>query len=220
MSLSVIHSQLSVFDQFFTPLVSDVMDRLGIASHVLPHEIQSIPFDPTLKVVGLAYPCRVIPTSEYVEITKLLEMVDSIPKHSFVVVAADADIDAALWGGLMSTRAKARGAVAAVVNGGIRDFEQIDMLGFPVFGTYRCIKDIRRRGYMAEYNTTVDIGGVTIRPNDVLFGDANGVIVIPQEHFKQVYIELMKKIEGERQTATGLQEGKAARELFSEFETF
>src|SRR5579883_143269 len=220
MSLSVIHSQLSVFDQFFTPLVSDVMDRLGIASHVLPHEIQSIPFDPTLKVVGLAYPCRVIPTSEYVEITKLLEMVDSIPKHSFVVVAADADIDAALWGGLMSTRAKARGAVAAVVNGGIRDFEQIDMLGFPVFGTYRCIKDIRRRGYMAEYNTTVDIGGVTIRPNDVLFGDANGVIVIPQEYFKQVYIELMKKIEGERQTATGLQEGKAARELFSEFETF
>ena len=211
---------LRSFEDFFTPLVSDVMDRLGIPSYVLPREIQSFPFDPSLKVAGLAFPCRVIPTSEYVEITTLLEMVDSIPEHAFVAVAADADIDAALWGGLMSTRAKARGAVGAVVNGGIRDFEKIEMLGFPVFGTYRCIKDIRRRGYMAEYNTTITIGGITIKPNDIIFGDANGVIVIPQEHFKAVYAELTKSIEGERKTATGLTEGRAARELFSEFETF
>src|ERR1044071_9098049 len=127
----VLHS----FQQFFTPLVSDVMDRLGIPSHVLSHEIQSIPFDPSLKVAGIAFPCRVVPTTEYVEINTLLEMVDNIPEHAFVIVAADADIDAALWGGLMSTRAKARGAVAAAVNGGIRDFEQIAQLEFPVFGS-------------------------------------------------------------------------------------
>ena len=212
--------ELKSFDAFFTPLVSDVMDRLGIPSHVLPHDVQSFPFDSSLKVAGLAYPCRVIPTKEYVEIHTLLEMVDSIPKHAFVVVAADADIDAALWGGLMSTRAKARGAVAAVVNGGIRDFEQIDMLGFPIFGTYRCIKDIRRRGYMAEYNCPVNFQGVPIEPNDVIFGDANGVIVIPEKHFRAVYTELMKSIEGEQKTAAGLGQGRAARELFSEFETF
>jgi len=212
--------QLSSFDQFFTPLVSDVMDRLGIPSHVLPREIQSIPFEPSLKVVGLAFPCRVIPTQEYVEINTLLEMVDSIPKDAFVAVAADEDIDAALWGGLMSARAKARGAVAAVVNGGIRDFEQLEMLDFPVFGAYRSIKDIRRRGYMAEYNTSIQIGGVTINPNDIIFGDANGVIVIPQDHFTDVYAELIKSIEGEHKTASGLSEGRAARELFSEFETF
>ncbi|HET6402702.1 MAG TPA: RraA family protein [Candidatus Kapabacteria bacterium] len=213
-------AELASFDQFFTPLVSDVMDRLGIPSHVLPREIQSIPFEPSLKVAGLAFPCRVIPTKEYVEIEKLLEMVDSIPKNAFVAVAADEDIDAALWGGLMSTRAKARGAVAAVVNGGIRDFEQIEMLDFPVFGAYRCIKDIRRRGYMAAYNTTIQIGGITINPNDVVFGDVNGVIGIPREHFKAVYAELIKSIEGERKTASGLSEGREARELFSKFETF
>ena len=221
--MSILHSPLAVlssFDALFTPLVSDVMDRLRIPSHVLPREIQSIPFDPSIKVAGLAYPCRVIPTSEYVEITTLLEMVDSIPKHAFVIVAADADIDAALWGGLMSTRAKARGAVAAAVNGGIRDFEQIEMVDFPVFGAYRSMKDIRRRGYMAEYNVPVTIGGVTIHPNDVVFGDANGVVVIPKEHFDAVYAELMKSIEGEQKTAAGLSQGRAASELFSEFETF
>ena len=212
--------ELRSFEQFFTPLVSDVMDRLGIPSHVLPREIQSFDPNPSLKVVGLAYPCRVVPTSEYVEIDKLLEMVDSIPEHAFVAVSSDADIDAALWGGLMSTRAKVRGAVAAVVNGGVRDFEQIDMLGFSVFGTYRCIKDIRRRGYMAEYDCSINFCGVPIEPNDIIFGDANGVIVIPQQHFHAVYVELMKSIEGEQKTAAGLGQGRAARELFSEFETF
>ena len=218
--MKFIQNQLTEFEQLFTPLVSDVMDRLGIPSHVLSRDIQAIPFDASIKVAGFAYPCRVTPTSEYVEITTLLEMVDSIPKDSFVVVAADVDIDAALWGGLMSTRAKARGAVAAVVNGGIRDFEQIEMLDFPVFGSYRCVKDIRRRGYMAEYNVPVNIGGVIINPNDVIFGDANGVVVIPQQHFDAVYAELIKSIEGEQKTAAGLSQGRAASELFSEFETF
>jgi regulator of RNase E activity RraA len=212
--------QLRSFEKLFTPLVSDVMDRLGIPSHVLSHEIQSIPFDPSLKVAGIAFPCRVTPTTEYVEINTLLEMVDNIPEHAFVIVAADDDIDAALWGGLMSTRAKARGAVAAAVNGGIRDFEQIATLGFPVFGTYRCIKDIRRRGYMAKYNTSVTIDDVIINPGDVVFGDANGVVLVPQQHFEAVYTELMKSIEGEHRTAAGLNEGRPAQELFSEFKTF
>lgn len=213
-------AQLDSFDQFFTPLVSDVMDRLGLQSHVLPHAVQSIPFDPSLKVAGLAFPCRVVPTSEYVEITTLLEMVDHIPEDAFVLVAADADTDAALWGGLMSTRAKARGARAAAVNGGIRDFEQISHLEFPVFGKYRCIKDIRRRGYMADYNVTIDFDGISVSPGDVVFGDANGVVVIPSAHFDAVYNELVRSISGEHATAKGLHEGRSARDLFQQFETF
>ena len=73
---------------------------------------------------------------------------------------------------------------------------------------------------MAEYNIPITIGGVRIEPNDIVFGDANGVVVIPQAHFDEVYAELMKSIEGEHKTAQGLTEGRAARELFSEFETF
>ncbi|HET6513503.1 MAG TPA: RraA family protein [Candidatus Kapabacteria bacterium] len=218
--MSVSKAQLDAFSRFFTPLVSDAMDRLGLECRVLPHSVQSIPFDPHLKVAGIAFPCRVVPTSEYVEIAKLLEMVDHIPDDAFVVVAADDDTDAALWGGLMSTRAKARGARGAVVNGGIRDFEQIAGLDFPVFGKYRCIKDIRRRGYMADYNVEVTFEGQVVKPGDIVFGDSNGVLVIPQEHFETVFAELMKSIEGEDATAKGLQAGRSARELFEEFETF
>ena len=213
-------SNLDFLESLFTPLVSDVMDRLGITGYVLPHSIQSIFPDPLLKVAGYAYPCRVIPTDEYIEIDNLLKMVDSIPADSMVVVAADSDIDAALWGGLMSTRAKARGSRGAIVNGGVRDIEQISRLDFPVFGSYRCVKDIRKRGYMAEFGVEIIIGGIRIKPNDIVFGDANGVVVLPSEHLEKIFSELHTSFEGERRTESGLLSGKSAQELFGEFKTF
>lgn len=206
--------------RFYSPLVSDTMERLGIASGALHHAIQPIFADPYLKVCGVAFPCRVTPTSEYVEIHKLLEMVDAIPEGAFVIVAADSPIDAALWGGMMSARALARGAVAAAVNGGVRDLEQIANLRFPVFGEYRCIKDIRTRGYMAAYDVTVSCGGVTIRPGDVIFGDANGVIMIPHEEFPRLYDELDRAFTEEMATQRGLVEGGDARGLFDQYGRF
>lgn len=206
--------------RFYTPLVSDTMERLGMESGALHHDIQSIFPDPNVKACGLAYPCRVQATKAYVEIDTLLEMVDSIPEDAFVIVSADEDIDAALWGGLMSARARSRGAVGAAVNGGVRDIAQIASLGFPVFGTYRCITDIRRRGFMFRYNTPVYCGGKTIFPGDVIFGDANGVLVIPQHRFDQVYDELTRALDEETATERGLAQGGSARDLFDEHGRF
>jgi 4-hydroxy-4-methyl-2-oxoglutarate aldolase len=212
--------KLEFLETLFTPLVSDTMDRLGIDNYVLDREIQSMFHDPNLKVAGYAFPCRVIPTKEYIEIDTLLEMVDAIPEDAIVVVAADKDIDAALWGGLMSTRAKARGAKAAIVNGGVRDLEQISKLQFPVFGEYACVKDIRRRGYMAEYNTKIIVGRVYIKPMDIILADANGAVVIPSEHQKLIFTALEQTLMGEKSTEAGLLSGKSAQELFEEFKTF
>lgn len=212
--------QLRGMARFYTPLVSDVMDSLGLPSGVLDWSMQSIFFNPDVKACGRAFPCRVVPTDEYVEIDNLLAMVDAIPEDAFVLVAADEDIDAALWGGLMSARAAARGAVGAVVNGGVRDIAQIAQLQFPVFGTYRCIKDIRRRGYMHSWNVPVEIGGVQVFPGDVVFGDSNGVLSIRQEHFAQVYAELEKALNEESATQKGLVSGNSAQDLFSKHGRF
>jgi regulator of RNase E activity RraA len=206
--------------RFYSPLISDTMERLGMPSTALDHAIQPIFSDPYLKVCGPAFPCRVEPTDEYVEIHTLLEMVDAIPENSFVVIAAASPIDAALWGGMMSARARTRGAVGAAVNGGVRDLEQIANLAFPVFGEYRCIKDIRTRGYMAEYNTTVECGGVTIRPGDVIFGDANGVIAIGRDDFARLFEELDRAFTEEAATQRGLVDGGGARNLFDTYGRF
>lgn len=206
--------------RFYSPLLSDTMERLGIPSGALHHAIGPIFSDPHLTVCGRAFPCRVVPTDEYVEIDTLLAMIDAIPQDAFVIVAADAPIDAALWGGMMSARAKARGAVAAAVNGGVRDIAQIATSGFPVFGEYRCIKDIRTRGYMAEYNVSVTCGGVRIDPGDLVFGDANGVIAVAQADAERLYTELERALAEESATARGLDEGGGARALFDKYGRF
>jgi regulator of RNase E activity RraA len=211
---------LAPFAHYYAPLISDTMDRLGIAGQVMDRSIQQMLPAPGQIVCGIAFPCRVVPTAEYVEITTLLEMVDAIPDGSVVVVAADADIGAALWGGLMSTRAQARGAVGAVVSGGVRDLAQIEERGFPVFGAYRCVTDIRRRGAMVAYGATVECGGVTVRPGDVVFGDANGVVVVPAERVPEVAAELARARSDESATMAGLRAGAGAKTLFDKYERF
>ncbi len=212
--------ELQFLETLYTPLISDVMDKLGIGGQVFDHSIQQIFSDPHQKVAGYAFPCRVIPTEEYVEIDNLLKMVDSIRPDSIVAVAADSDIDAALWGGMMSARARSRGARAAVVNGGVRDLEQIAELGFAVYGTYRCIKDIRKRGYMAEFDTEITIGGVRLSPNDIIVGDANGVLAIPSVHKEKVLAALIETRRNEELTMKGLQQGSSAKALFEQYKTF
>lgn len=206
--------------RFYSPLVSDAMERLGVPTGALHHGIQAILPDASLKVCGIAFPCRVASTESYVEITTLLEMVDAIPPGAFVLVSAESPIDAALWGGMMSARAQAQGAVGAAVNGGVRDIEQIASLGFPVFGEYRCIKDIRRRGYMIAYNVPIIIGGTEVRPGDIIFGDANGVIAIPHGSFAAVYDELERAYREEGATQQALVQGSRAQDLFEQYGRF
>ncbi len=208
------------FSRFYTPLVSDTMERMGMESPALDAAVQDIGTDPSRKVWGYAYPCRVVPTDEYVEISTLLEMVDSIPPESVVVVASDAPVNAALWGGMMSARARARGAVGAVVNGGVRDIEQIAQLGFPVFGTGRSLQDIRRRGYMHSYNVPITFNGASIHPGDLIFADANGVVRIPQQAIPSVYAELNRAFDEESSTQKGLVAGEDARDLFDRYGRF
>ena len=73
---------------------------------------------------------------------------------------------------------------------------------------------------MAEYNVTVAIGGVRIKPNDIIFGDINGIVVIPSDHQELVFAELHRTLEGEKNTEAGLLSGKGAQEVFGEFNTF
>ncbi len=210
----------AVLARLYTPLISDTMDRMGIAGRVLDRAIQPIFPDPALRAWGRAFPCRVVPTDQYVEIDTILAMVDAVPAESIVVVAADADIDAALWGGMMSTRAQARGARGAVVNGGARDVEQIAARAFPVFATHRCVKDIRTRGFMHSFDVPVTCGGVVIAPGDFIYADANGVVALPAGRTEEILAACAAALTEEDATMRGLATGQDARSLYNAYGRF
>lgn len=116
----------------------------------------------------------------YVGFEEQLELIEKVPGPAVVVIQ---DLDdppaAAVFGEVMCTSYKAFGAVGLVTSGAGRDLPQVRALEFPVFTT----GTICSHGYchFPQVNVPVRVGGVTVRPGDLLHGDANGVTTIPAE---------------------------------------
>ena len=211
---------LTRLERLYTCIVSDMSESIDDTRLFLGRGIQSLISEPRVKVAGYAFTARVRRTDAYVEIDRLLEMVDAIPPHAIVVVEGDEGLECALWGGLMSAGALRRAARGAVTNGLVRDVEQIAKLGFPVFGTGRTTLDIRTRAELTEYGAPIQVCGVPIRPGDVVFGDANGVLCIPIERVEQVLQLAEQGARDETKTQSDLERGAAAKAVFEKYGRF
>jgi regulator of RNase E activity RraA len=123
----------------------------------------------------------------------------------------------AMWGELMSTAARARGATGALLNGYIRDTKGIMEMEFPVFCTGRYAQDQKGRGKIIEYRVAVEVGGVRIQPGDMVVGDIDGAIVIPNNVEAEVFSEALDKARTENIIRTELEQGMLASEAFDKY---
>ena len=112
--------------------------------------------------------------------------------NGVVVWDTSADVEASLWGGVMTATAITKGIRGAVIAGGIRDTKQILEQNFPVFYKYRVSNGSLGRCMITHYQTPVKIGKVTVRPGDIIMGDIDGVICIPRE----IAYEVLLRAEG------------------------
>lgn len=208
------------YGNLYSSLVSDCIEALGYPARALEPDLKPFHADTLRVVVGPAFPMQIRKTSERVEIDKLLEYVDHVPVGSMCVVATDEDVRGALWGGLMSAGVQARGAVGAVVDGGVRDLHQILPLSFPVFACYRSPVDIRGRAEVIGFGEEVVCRGVAIAPGEFVFADANGVVVVPAGAEAAVLELAEQRIEHEQATEVELKAGHEARDVFRRHEAF
>jgi len=133
------------------------------------------------------------------------------PGH-VIVAAVGAELRAGAWGEILTVAAQARGVAGLVIDGAVRDIGAIEELGFPIFSRGlaigSCTKE--RAGWV---NRPIDLGGVCVRPGDLIFGDADGVVVIAEERVEAVCTEAFKRRERERAIIEGLRQGKTTLEL-------
>ena len=126
---------IQAFRCITTASVADALWGLGIAGH-MDHEIK--PFM-KVKIVGPAVTVREEPTTERVPPSHALELIDNSAPGSVIVIAIDGFRDVAVWGGLMTAGAVVNGIEGAVLDGGVRDVEEIERdFGFPVFARSIC----------------------------------------------------------------------------------
>src|SRR5690606_36861046 len=122
-----------------------------------------------------------------------------------------------LWGELLSTAAMARGATGCVIDGHTGDALQIMKMGFPLFCTGFRPVDSSYRSMVIDHSVPVMVGGVRIEPGDILFGDFDGIVVIPKDLLPEVVERAVTKVESENHTRDMLREGALLREVYYKF---
>jgi len=212
-------------EHLFTAAIGDVLDTMGLQRQFLPPGIQ--PLDPAMVVVGRAMPVLEADFYAYRDDTGqselsrtpfglMLHALDDL-KRNEVYVATGGSPRYALWGELMSTRAGILGAAGAVVNGYSRDTKGILELGFPTFSLGRYAQDQGYRGKVVDFRVRVEMEGVVISPGDIVFGDLDGVLVIPKAAEEEAITKALEKVSKENTVRAAILEGMSTVEAFHKF---
>jgi regulator of RNase E activity RraA len=146
----------------------------------------------------------------------MLEALDDLKPHEIYLNTGSSPRNA-LWGELMSIRARKLRSGGAVLNGYVRDTKAILALGFPAFSWGSYGQDSAPRYKVVDYRVPVEIGGVRVRPGDILFGDIDGVCAIPTEAANEVFTKALEKVRGEKLGRKALEEGSSAVSAFEKY---
>ncbi|CAZ94268.1 RraA family protein [Zobellia galactanivorans] len=211
--------------ELFTALVGDILDKIGSVHQFLPPNLKPVKDD--MVIIGRAMP--VLEADVFAETTEsrnnplmnkpfglMFEALDNLKKNE-VYICTGATSPYALWGGLMSTRAMKLGAAGAVVNGYSRDTNEIEKLNFPTFSTGTYAQDQGPRGKVMDFASAIEINGIKINPGDIVYGDRDGVLIIPKELEKDVFTGAIEKARGEQEVKKALEEGMSTVDAFNKF---
>jgi regulator of RNase E activity RraA len=211
--------------ELFVAVVGDVMDKLNLQHQFLPPEIQPLRLD--MVVIGRAMP--VLSVDVFAEkITGsanqlmakpfglMLEALDDL-KPGEIYVNTGSSPRNALWGELMSTRAIKLGAAGAIVNGYSRDTNGIFKLNFPTFSMGRYAQDSAPRYKVVDFRIPIEIGAVRVNPGDILYGDIDGVCVIPRAVEEEVFMKALEKARSEKLVRKAIENGMSGVEAFEKY---
>ena len=191
--------------------VSDALRALGHCFQAMDAGIR--PLGVTMKVAGPAFTVRCYPGATWA----LEQALDLAPAGSVLVVDGGGVTDVILMGGLMSTRAQARGLAGVVIDGAVRDIDDILALGFPVFPRGVC----PRAGTFAEigeWGTTICCGRVPVRPGDWIVADVSGTVVVPAERLAETRAKAEEIHRREAALTPLLRQGKSFKEALEALE--
>ncbi|MCC6790887.1 MAG: RraA family protein [Thermomicrobiales bacterium] len=204
--------------ELYVAVISDILDGLGLRNQVMTAKIR--PADPTSRtiVVGRAAtvlfaPIYEVPAEPY---TLQIKAIDAL-KPGDVGVLSAAGSSSTFWGELFSNAALARGARGMVIDGHHRDTRKILDLGFPVFSTGARPVDIAGRAQAIAYDVPVECGGVLVRPGDIIFGEIDGIAVIPHEVADEAVARAFEKVATEDRARDDLRDGAYLADVWKKY---
>lgn len=208
------------FANLYPGAIADVLDDREYMDQTLDPAIN--PVQDHMTVAGVAYPCRGRPNRNVDDdenIRNILKMLRDAPDNSVVVYESNAS-DSSQLGELSVECLMARGCRGAVIDGGVRDLSYILDNDFPVFTKYRTPADAVPRWELLDWNTTAVVGGVEVKPGDVLVGDVDGVVVVPSDIAMDVLREAEELADTENYVRKAVRNGGDPVEAYEEYGVF
>ncbi len=209
----ITHARASLY----SAVLSDTLDSLGHTEQAMTPNVR--PLDENLILFGRAR------TGLYMEVFAEtpgenpydleIELVDDLKADEVAVLACPASHRVAPWGELLSTAATARKAAGCVTDGLVRDVRMIRQMGFPVFAGGIGPLDSKGRGTVMRIDVPVRCGGVLVRTGDYVFGDVDGVVVLPQASAAEAIEKSLEKVAAEDQVREDLAKGDKLRDVFA-----
>lgn len=167
------------------------------------------PLDPASKMIGRAFTARCVPG-------------DNLSLHQAIYATQEGDVlvldcrgytEAGHFGDIMATACKVRGIAGVVIDGSCRDAQDIRELGLPMF-----VRGLNPSGTVKEtlgvLSVPITVGGISVRPGDIVFGDCDGVVVVPKEDEDEVFQKAERKYEKEQHIVEDLLNGKTTLEIY------
>ncbi len=221
MALTLAPEELSKrYRALYTGAVSDVLDGMGLRNQTLPHYIMPLTLE--MVVAGPAFTGQGYPVSDLSsdDSDTRIRMLESIKPGTVSVWSSAGHFESAHWGEIMSNAARERGCTGAVVDGGLRDTRFILQMGFPVFCRFRCSASSIGRWEIKEWMIPIMIGDTVINPDDFVFGDADGVVIIPKALTVEVLLRTEQIVARENGMRADLGKGMTVSQVYEKHGKF
>lgn len=203
--------------RLYAAVLSDVLDELGHPDQAVKPLVR--PLDEASVLCGFArtglYMKRYHLPEGHNPYALEMDLIDSLKPGEIPVLACDGPTDRiAPWGELLTTASMVRGAAGCLTDGLVRDVRRIRELGFPVFHGGIGPLDTKGRAEMMAADEPVELGGARVAPGDFIFGDVDGVVIVPRAIAPEAIRRALAKIEAEDTTREELLAGNSLRSVF------
>jgi len=201
----------------YSAVVSDALDGLGYT-----HQSPRLPLRSFTSSGLLVGRCK---TTLWVDMAHIdqkpyeleLAAVDACQSDDVLIAAAGGSVRSGIWGELLTTAAKNRGCVGAIIDGAIRDVAKIRDMHFPVFARETCVYDSLNRQRVVDVDVPIELDGVAFHPGDLVFADEDGVVVVPQIVEHEAIRRAWEKVHAENVVRDAIRGGLKAAEAFAKY---
>lgn len=199
-------------------MISDILDELNIKNKIITGLKLNLK---NKKIFGRAKTLKISKKTECCEsnIYDALKSYETVISGDIIVVENEIP-EFAYFGSINANLAIRSGAIGAIIGGKTRDSAEIRNLDFPVFSRGLSCKDIKNEGTVASINKKISINSVEIYPDDLIFADNEGIVIIPKKFEDIIIKKCFEIVDRENKILIDISKGKEVYSLRQEYGDF